>query len=96
MVSMHFSVVVLNYNNWKDTVACIESILCSDDTPESIVIIDNNSNDDSVARIQEWAVAAPGKALARREGRTDVSAGDAYRKRHAVSWAAAETHTSVL
>ena len=58
MVSMHFSVVVLNYNNWKDTVACIESILCSDDTPESIVIIDNNSNDDSVARIQEWAVAA--------------------------------------
>lgn len=77
---------MLNYNNWKDTVACIESILCSDDTPESIVIIDINSNDDSVARIQEWAVAAREKRWpVERDGRM-FSAGDAYRKRHAVSW----------
>lgn len=45
-------IVILNWNGWPDTLACIDSILKSDYPNFIIEVIDNNSTDDSVSRIR--------------------------------------------
>ncbi|WP_156907912.1 glycosyltransferase family 2 protein [Desulfovibrio cuneatus] len=50
------SPIVLNYNNAKDTIECVSSLLLSNTTPHSIIIIDNKSTDASCAEITEWLV----------------------------------------
>ncbi len=46
--------VILNWNAWPDTIACLESLLASRQVPRRIVICDNGSADDSIARIKAW------------------------------------------
>ncbi len=46
--------VILNWNAWPDTIACLESLLDSGLVPRRIVICDNGSADDSIARIKAW------------------------------------------
>ncbi len=46
--------VVLNWNAWSDTIACVESLLASTHVPHQIVICDNGSSDDSIARLRRW------------------------------------------
>ncbi len=46
--------VILNWNAWRDTLACLESLLDSGLVPRRIVICDNGSADDSIARIKAW------------------------------------------
>ena len=48
-------IIILNWNGWKDTIECLESILKSDYPNYCIVVIDNGSLDDSGERIQAWA-----------------------------------------
>ncbi|HOF33383.1 MAG TPA: glycosyltransferase family 2 protein [Spirochaetota bacterium] len=48
------SVVLLNYNGHTDTVPCLESLLKSDYPIEEVVIVDNNSSDNSVELITNW------------------------------------------
>ena len=48
-------VVVLNYNGWQDTVACVESLLRLDPAAIQIVVVDNASSDGSVGRLRLWA-----------------------------------------
>jgi GT2 family glycosyltransferase len=44
--------ILLNWNNSKDTIACL-GLLCSNTYPNlQIIVIDNGSHDDSVAQIQ--------------------------------------------
>jgi GT2 family glycosyltransferase len=53
--SPRVSVVVLNWNGWRDTVECLES-LCRLDYPDyRVIVVDNGSSDESVKRIQAWA-----------------------------------------
>lgn len=40
-------IVILNYNDWKTTVSCIDSILAVNTYPVKIVVVDNASTDDS-------------------------------------------------
>lgn len=49
-------VIILNYNGWKDTVECLESVLQSE-TEEKIKVIvcDNNSKDKSLENLMKWA-----------------------------------------
>ncbi len=47
-------VVILNYNNWKDTIACAESVLASTVSAASIIIVDNASTDDSLEMLYAW------------------------------------------
>ncbi|WP_338873223.1 glycosyltransferase family 2 protein [Spirosoma sp. SC4-14] len=47
-------IIVLNYNGWRDTIACIESILHLDYKNYSIIIVDNNSLDNSVNNIIKY------------------------------------------
>jgi GT2 family glycosyltransferase len=48
-------IVILNYNGWKDTIECLESLRKSTYNNYWLVVIDNGSTDDSCERIIEWA-----------------------------------------
>lgn len=48
-------IVILNWNGWKDTIECLESVLHSDYPNFQIVLCDNDSQDGSVEHIQAWA-----------------------------------------
>ncbi|HEY9226920.1 MAG TPA: glycosyltransferase family 2 protein [Gemmatimonadaceae bacterium] len=44
--------IVVNYRTPELTIACVESILASDGVDPRVVVVDNASNDDSVARLR--------------------------------------------
>jgi len=48
-------IVVLNYNNWQDTIECLESIYSSDYKNYNIVVVDNSIDNNSIDRLQAWA-----------------------------------------
>ena len=50
------TVVLLNWNGWRDTVPCLASLLASDPRPQRIVVCDNASGDNSGAEIARWAL----------------------------------------
>jgi len=47
--------VVLNWNGWRDTIECLESLLASKRRPSHIVVCDNGSADGSLAFLKQWA-----------------------------------------
>lgn len=50
------SVVILNWNGWEDTIECLESLYQINYSNFEVILVDNNSNDNSVKRIEEYAV----------------------------------------
>jgi GT2 family glycosyltransferase len=46
--------VVVNWNGWRDTVICLESLLALDHPPTRVVVCDNASTDGSMAAMMEW------------------------------------------
>lgn len=48
-------IVLVNFNGWQDTIECLESLLKLNYLNYRIVITDNNSQDNSVHFIKEWA-----------------------------------------
>lgn len=54
MLMKKFAIIVLNWNGWRDTSACIESLLAVENEDIHLYLCDNASSDDSVARIREW------------------------------------------
>lgn len=55
--------IVVNYRGWRDTIECVESLLASTHRPAQVIVCDNASPDDSVARITAWAAARAGSGL---------------------------------
>lgn len=55
--------VVLNWNGWKDTLACVHSLLQAQPAPGRIVVCDNGSSDGSLARLEAGLRAAVGASL---------------------------------
>ncbi len=47
-------IILVNYNGWKDTIECIESIYQLDYTNYEIVLIDNCSTNKSVEKLLDW------------------------------------------
>lgn len=47
------SVIVLNWNGWRDTLECLYSLGRLDYPNHEVMVVDNCSTDDSVARIRE-------------------------------------------
>ncbi len=48
-------IVILNYNGWTDTVECLESVLRQSYKNYQVIVVDNNSQDNSFQRIKQWA-----------------------------------------
>jgi GT2 family glycosyltransferase len=52
---MSSCVVVLNWNGWKDTIECLESLFRLTGADFRVVVCDNGSSDGSLERIKHWA-----------------------------------------
>lgn len=48
-------IIVLNYNGWADTIECLESLLKINYPDCQIVVVDNNSSDNSCEYFRSWA-----------------------------------------
>ena len=53
-------IVLLNWNGWRDTIECLESLYRLEYPEFFLVVVDNGSTNDSVERITEWARGARG------------------------------------
>jgi len=48
-------IILLNYNNWADTIECLESVLRNDYPNYQVVVVDNNSSNNSMEYLKAWA-----------------------------------------
>ncbi|CDG65351.1 hypothetical protein MBMB1_1252 [Methanobacterium sp. MB1] len=48
------SIVILNWNGWEETLQCLNSISKIYYSNFDVLIVDNASNDDSVAQIKDY------------------------------------------
>jgi len=46
--------IILNYNGWQDTIECLESVLRNDYTNYQVIVIDNNSPNNSMEYLRAW------------------------------------------
>ena len=64
MKDLPFVVIVsVNWNGWRDTLECLESVRRLDYPNYLMVVVDNASRDDSLARIRGWAEEREGYVL---------------------------------
>jgi len=72
------AVLLLNWNNWKDTNECLESVFQTSGVPYRIVVCDNGSQDNSLNHIATWAQSAgkPYVLLSRTEAETGGAPAD--------------------
>jgi GT2 family glycosyltransferase len=49
------AIIVLNWNGWRDTIECLESLQRLTYLNYQIIVVDNGSTDDSVEKIKAWA-----------------------------------------
>ncbi|BAT71069.1 glycosyl transferase, group 2 [Thermosulfidibacter takaii ABI70S6] len=47
-------IIILNYNSWADTIECLESVLRNDYPNYQVVVVDNNSINNSMEYIKAW------------------------------------------
>jgi GT2 family glycosyltransferase len=59
----HVSVIILNWNTWRDTVECIESLFHGLYKNFTVILVDNHSTDDSLLQIQNWFSGTSGERL---------------------------------
>jgi len=50
------SIIILNWNGWTDTIECLESIYHLNYSNYQVIVIDNNSSDDSIQKINDYAM----------------------------------------
>lgn len=59
----HSSVILLNYTHAQDTLACLDALAQLATPPLNIIVVDNNSPDDSVRQIMDGWQANPAPVL---------------------------------
>lgn len=52
---MQSAIVILNWNGWKDTVECLESVFRLSDCNFRVIVCDNASTDGSLDNLKRWA-----------------------------------------
>lgn len=52
---MDLAVIVLNWNGWQDTLECISSLFESTHPSFRIILVDNDSEDESLGKIRIWS-----------------------------------------
>lgn len=48
------SIIILNWNGWKDTIECLESLYQINYTNYNIILVDNGSTDESIEKIKKY------------------------------------------
>jgi GT2 family glycosyltransferase len=48
-------IILVNWNGWRDTIECLESVLRNNYQHYKVVVCDNDSQDDSINNIISWA-----------------------------------------
>lgn len=48
------AIIILNWNGWKDTIECLESVFRIDYPNYQVIVVDNGSTDNSVVMIKKW------------------------------------------
>ncbi|MFZ8805841.1 MAG: glycosyltransferase family 2 protein [Candidatus Calescibacterium sp.] len=48
-------IITINYKNWYDTIECLESVLRNDYPNYQVIVIDNNSPNNSMEYLKAWA-----------------------------------------
>ncbi|AXI24808.1 glycosyl transferase family 2 [Methanofervidicoccus sp. A16] len=48
------SIIILNWNGWKDTIECLESLYRINYNNYDVIVVDNNSQDESIEKIKEY------------------------------------------
>jgi GT2 family glycosyltransferase len=51
----HVDILLLNFNGWRDTIECLESIFRQDYPTYRVIVCDNGSTDDSWTQLVRWA-----------------------------------------
>lgn len=54
MINNRLAIIVLNWNGADDTVACMDSLMAQKGISPDIILVDNNSHDDSVALLEQY------------------------------------------
>lgn len=49
------AIIILNWNGWKDTIECLESVFRNTYTNYQVIVVDNGSSDGSIEKIKNWA-----------------------------------------
>jgi GT2 family glycosyltransferase len=57
------AVILVNYNGWRDSIECLDSLLATDYPDFHVFITDNDSSDDSSAWLTAWCATPSGSAL---------------------------------
>ena len=55
MITRKVYIIILNYNSWADTIECLESVLRNDYPNYQVIVVDNNSPNNSMDYIKKWA-----------------------------------------
>ena len=55
MINKKVHIIILNYNGWQDTIECLESVLKSDYKNYQIIVVDNQSPNNSMDYLIKWA-----------------------------------------
>jgi hypothetical protein len=53
-MSPKVAVVLLNWNGWRDTEECLNSLLSLSGISFNVIVVDNASSDDSIIRLTQW------------------------------------------
>ena len=48
------AIIILNWNGWKDTIECLESVYQTEYSNYEVILVDNNSQDDSIQKIRDY------------------------------------------
>ncbi len=57
------SIIILNWNGWEDTLECLESLYQITYPNYEVIVVDNDSKNQSVKKIKSWAEKAPERLL---------------------------------
>ena len=49
------AIIILNWNGWKDTIECLESVFRNTYPNYQVIVMDNGSTDGSIEKIKAWA-----------------------------------------
>ncbi len=50
----HVAVVIVNWNGWRETIECIDSLFAQSHDQFHVFVVDNDSQDQSIERIAAW------------------------------------------